>query len=422
MDLCPGSVHAQAGKPDRYRKSSVKGTAEHTLLENMLLSREVFWTDKGTINIPVEIDSDLTSIPESSIIVDGVEVIELGPDDINAVRVAYDYTQSKMGSGVTVYSEMKVDPGFYIERDDGKGTMDVSIIQHGHLEGVDYKGGVGVLVEVKDNLQLIGYMLGLLHLMVSEGLYVETVTMTIIQPHAEHPDGPIRSQTMTVKELLSWVPYVKNVLARTDPLDAPRVAGEAQCQFCKVKGTCPTLAEKCLKDAQATYSSLAQTTLAGVDDNLTKEPKELTVEQRSMVVASTSLIKGWLEAVNAYALSEELNGRPTPGFKAVRGSGSKRRYKHSDDVTMDKLLSQFKKDGTEFSLTDITESKLLSPKQLEKSIKSHTNEYTWKEVQKLIIKPEGGLSMVPISDPRPPVRKSAKEIFAPLMQKYDFLN
>ena len=65
----------------------------------------------------------------------------------------------------------------------------------------DYKNGVN-LVEVKDNPQFKIYALGA----VGEGnpTMAETVIMTVVQPNAIHPDGPVRHDEISVDDLLYW--------------------------------------------------------------------------------------------------------------------------------------------------------------------------------------------------------------------------
>lgn len=420
LDLCSGSGTAQEGEPDRYRPSAVKGTAVHRVLEHVIDTGKTKVFDKDAFKVGVDI-SGLENAPGYA--ADGKFWVTLNREDLAGAKAAYDYVLSKRKPGTEVYSEMKVDPGFYLEREDCSGTLDVAIIDSNqHAEIIDYKNGSGVVVEVDKNLQMIAYMLGFLAMMVAEGFKLKTITATIIQPNAYHPAGPIRSVTYTVKELLTWVPYVKKFLTKSDDPKALRAAGEKQCQFCKVKGKCKVLAEHSLKQAQATFKALGDTTLNDIDAALEVDSKSITPEQRAMVIASTSLIRGWLEAVNAFAVTEDVKGRKTPGFKVIRGSGSKRKYKKDEDGMWDELQELSKTDGSAVYWDEVSATKLLSSKQLEVKLKPLVTKETWKEIEKWIVKPEGGLTMVSDSDPRQPVRQEAKAAFSSLLPKLDFLS
>lgn len=84
------------------------------------------------------------------------------------------------------------------------GTADcVAVTPDRTLHVVDLKYGRGVPVEVRDNSQLLYYALGA-WLMVGDKLQIETVRMTIVQPRAAHPDGPVRHCDLPLVDVIHW--------------------------------------------------------------------------------------------------------------------------------------------------------------------------------------------------------------------------
>ena len=121
---------------------------------------------------------------------------------------------------------------------EGFGTGDYLIVSDKVLQIIDFKYGLGILVNAKDNPQMMCYALGALDLY--DGIYdIEEVRMTIFQPRRNN----ISTYTMKKEELLSWA---ENTLKPTAEL---AIKGEGEfkagdhCQFCAVKATCRKRAE-----------------------------------------------------------------------------------------------------------------------------------------------------------------------------------
>lgn len=78
-----------------------------------------------------------------------------------------------------VLIEQRVDFSRWVEQ--GFGTSDAIIISDGTLHVVDYKHGLGVLVDADHNSQMMCYALGALELF--DAIYdIDTVAMTVYQP------------------------------------------------------------------------------------------------------------------------------------------------------------------------------------------------------------------------------------------------
>lgn len=121
---------------------------------------------------------------------------------------------------------------------DGFGTGDCLIVADRVLQIIDFKYGLGILVEAENNPQMMCYALGALD--IYDGIYdIETVEMTIFQPRRDN----ISTFSMKKEDLLNWA---ETVLAPTAQLayngEGDFHAGD-HCQFCKVKATCRKRAE-----------------------------------------------------------------------------------------------------------------------------------------------------------------------------------
>ena len=89
----------------------------------------------------------------------------------------------------------------------GFGTGDCVIVADETLTVIDFKYGVGILVEAEKNPQMMCYALGALQLF--DSIYdIDSVTMTIFQPRRDN----VSTYTISKEELLKWA---EEVLAPT---------------------------------------------------------------------------------------------------------------------------------------------------------------------------------------------------------------
>lgn len=142
-----------------------------------------------------------------------------------------------------VLIEQRVDFSRWVEQ--GFGTSDAIIISDGTLRVIDYKHGLGVLVEADNNPQMMCYALGALELF--DAIYdIDNVAMTVYQPRRQN----ISTFEMSKDDLYRWA---EEVLKPTAELafagDGNFLCGE-WCGFCKAKHECRARAEANLLLAQ----------------------------------------------------------------------------------------------------------------------------------------------------------------------------
>jgi Protein of unknown function (DUF2800) len=106
----------------------------------------------------------------------------------------------------------------------------------GFLDITDLKMGQGITVEAYDNPQMKYYAFMLIHTKFQELPDDFPVRLSIVQPRAFHPDGPIREWWTTVGYIKAWV--VADLLPAMHSTDKNLQAGE-WCRFCPAKLTCP---------------------------------------------------------------------------------------------------------------------------------------------------------------------------------------
>ncbi len=193
------------------------------------------------------------------------------------------------------------------------------------LEVVDLKGGRGVVVEVKGNMQARSYGLGAM--LMHPKLKIDKVMSTIVQPRANHPDGRIRSETLHVADLVEWTSDLVAAMNRAkDAFDEYQVvkagrdtmahwasvwlkAGD-HCKFCKFAGPCPALEQRAFDAAGVWFDDLDQPRLSNSPDSM--DPAKLAA-----TLDSLDMIGEWMNAVRSYAHAQAESGIDIPGYQLV---------------------------------------------------------------------------------------------------------
>lgn len=265
-----------------------------------------------------------------------------------------------------VLIEQKVDFSEYVP--DGYGTADCIIVADDTMQIIDFKYGLGVLVDAEQNTQLMCYSIGALNLF--DSLYdIKQVTMHIFQPRREN----VQNWTIPVDELKAWA---ENELK---PKAQMALNGEGEyhpgewCQFCKAAVRCRARAEEKLRLAEQEFKMPPLLTDAEIEEVLTILP-DLTK---------------WADGILAYATDAAVNhGKEWNGFKIVEGR-SVRKYKDEE------LVAQAAKDH---GYTDIYRQSLITMTEMQKLMGKKQFEQILGD---LIVKPQGKPTLVPVTDKRP---------------------
>lgn len=259
---------------------------------------------------------------------------------------------------------------------DGFGTGDCVLVSDDTLTVIDFKYGVGVLVEAENNPQMMCYALGALSIF--DGIYdIKDITMTIFQPRREH----ISTFTISKEELLSWA---ENTLAPTAKL-AANGEGEYQagshCQFCKVKATCRKRAE---------YNLM----LARYDFEM---PANLEDEEIEVILSKADELVSWVNDIKEYALKQAISGKEWIDWKLVEGRSVR---KYINEKAVAEAVENAGFDPYEKKVIGITAmTKMLGKSKFEELLSG------------FIEKPQGKPTLVPMSDKRPAMKNTAKDDF-----------
>ena len=340
---CPGSVRLSDGIPSISSAYAEEGTLAHSLAADWLAN--------------------------------GVKPTFLDKDMHDAVAVYVDYIAPKQATH-TVYLEHRFDlssvhPGCF-------GTADAVAWDPTtkHLEVIDYKHGAGVYVPAVENPQLRYYGLGAL---LDLKLPAKTITLTIVQPRYEAHEGPIRSETLDVIDMLDFLADLKQYAAATEAPDAPLHPGE-HCRWCPAARICPELGKQANEVAKMEFGNSPTYDAAKLKEALDKR----------------EIVKAWLKTIDEFAYDILEKGGEIEGYKLVAKRATR---KWRDPVEAQAALETFG--------DDIYEPVMLkTPAQMEKIIKDK------KLIETLVVAESSGHTLVDSSDKRPAVKLSAKQEFA----------
>lgn len=246
------------------------------------------------------------------------------------------------------------------------GTADCVIVDDGRITIIDYKHGVGVPVECRNNSQLMLYALGaydFARLLCD----IDTVSMSIFQPRINN----ISTFEMSIKDLLKVAEEEFKPKAKMALNGEGKFTCGSWCRFCPGRVICRKRAEEMVRE----------------DFGL---PPALSTEEVAELLPKVELIKQWCSDLEDWALNAALQGTHISGFKLVEGR-SVRTYKDPDAVAEAVRGAGFNpyQEPKLLGITDMT--RLLGKKRFETLLSD------------LIIKPQGKPTLVPESDKRPAI-------------------
>lgn len=352
---CLGSVEAEKGFKDSSSAAAEEGTAAHELAEIVL-------NDGGNCHALIG-----KVLPETNTHTVTEEMADY-------VQQYVDYVTSVGGEQ---FYEERVDFSEWVP--EGFGTSDVIAFNGDTLDIIDLKYGKGLQVDADENPQGMLYALGAYN--EYSMLYsFKTVRVHIVQPRRDH----ISVWEIPTVDLLKWGAWVSEQAQIIQDGGAPRSPGKKQCQWCKAKATCPAL-----------KSHTEKVILSGFDELEPPNADTLNDAQLRKALESKKLIVSWLDAVESLVNERLQKGEQFEGFKLVAGR-SLRKWGDIETATME--LEQILGD-------DAYEKKLLSPAKAEKTL----GKVKAKDIQGLIVKPEGAPTLAPESDKRKSVSISVDD-------------
>lgn len=387
---CPGSVglklrlEAQGYTLDRDSEHSRLGTAAHELAARCLRRKQDAaeyigqWMNAETPH-PIQVDEEMAQ----------------------AVQVYLDHVRSLIEDPkrVLVFIEQLFDLASFREGMFGTADCVIYDIPTRTLYVIDYKHGAGVVVEVERNSQLMYYGLGSLLKLQASGLEVPmpaNVRLTIVQPRAFHPRGPVREDSVGVGELVMWGEDLVLAADETDKPDAPLVPGE-HCRFCPCLSRCPKLYENALESAQLVFADVPAPTVFDVVEGPTPV-NQLTESQLQRALLASLILEPWFKSLKV-AVQEKLErGEHVAGWKLVQKEA--RRAWAVDDFLVVQQLTSLGVDKAAL----YTEPSLVSPNQAEQAMKKAGLPPAKRKVlDDLVTRDSSGITLVPEADKRPAI-------------------
>ena len=346
---CNPSARLEQEFEDQETEAAAEGTAAHALCEHKLRKALKLRSKKPVSQYDCDEMDDYTDGYVQFVLEQLVQAKLTCPDP-------------------QVLIEQRLDFSCYVP--DGFGTGDCLIIASPRLHVIDFKYGLGVLVDAYHNPQMMLYALGALRIF--DCLYdITEVSMSIYQPRREN----VSTWTISVDELMDWA---ENTLRPKADL-AYKGEGEyspgSWCQFCKAAVKCRARAEAKLDLARFEFA----------------QPPLLSDAEIEEILGKLDDLTKWANEIMAYAQDAAINhGKEWAGYKLVE-SRTNRKYTDEDAVARAAASAGYR-DIYKKTLISITEMEKLMGKQ------------TFKEILGgLIVKPIGKPTLVPASDKRPAI-------------------
>lgn len=264
------------------------------------------------------------------------------------------------------------------------GTSDAIVLEPwGRMIVTDLKYGRGVVVEPEYNDQGMFYGLGAMNV-AGGAADVSDVTITIVQPRANHARGPVREWSTSPQVLSGFAAQIDAAVDLALTPDAPLIPGP-HCRFCPVELDCPAL--KALIKAETGVA------LTDVSDDLQVGEVQLLLPDRNnaqqilRAKAFTNILRSYIKRVDEMMYDAAERKLVGLGYKLAARLGN-RQY-----VDEDAVVAELRAMG----LTDseIFKTVINSPAQLEKNKKVGK-----KWMADKTFRAEGEPTLVPDSDPR----------------------
>ena len=353
---CPPSARLCANIEDRASPYAQQGTDAHELCEYKVLSALGKSERDPTENLEFY-DAEMENCTEEyrNFVLEQLE------------------DAKKLCKDPIVLVEQRLDFSKWVP--EGFGTGDCLIVADDVLHIIDFKYGLGVLVDAEHNPQMMCYALGALD--IYDGIYdIKTVKMTIFQPRRDN----VSTCTMTKEELLTWADTILSPTAKLAYEGKGEFKAGEHCAFCKLKATCRKRAEYNLELAKYDFEMPAN-----------REDTEIAA-----ILLRVDDLVSWVNDIKEYALQQALSGTKYDGYKVVEGKSNR---KYTDESAVASAVTDAGFDPYEKHLLGVTAMTSLLGK-------TKFNEL----LGGLIEKPQGKPTLVPETDKRPALN-TAKDDF-----------
>lgn len=395
--------------PERPSSYAAEGTAAHAVLENLMRAgiHPRIHKSLAVGNFEVAVDQEM------------IDAVNEFADTAHRVRLELDPT---LRANPIEHIERRVSLDNLWKKDPAEppplpmfGTVDYGLVLPDGIAIIDFKYGRGVPVEAQDNPQLLYYALGLLldtDLPMSVDFSTK-VKLVIVQPRAPHPLGPVRTAEYLVLDILEWGEQVLRPAVRAALAPNAKFHAGAHCRWCPVKTACPVL-----RSAAQDAAAKAFDDGFGLDDpDLARDLGGMNPSELANMLHRIPALRAYLDAIEAQAIERLTKDRfAVPGWKVVEKAGRRSWTIPSADGLQRELVNRFNLQGStvEDVLAVQTVVKVGTPAQVQKKWTARFGvKAPWDQVEALYTtRGVSGRALVPESDARKPIARSASEIFS----------
>lgn len=366
---CPGSVVLSEGMVESESEYADEGTRAHAMAEKWLIGHLARHGETPTFKKPEEIEM------------------------AKHVKTYIDECLSLNIKGAKIYIEkvVAIDKDVY-------GTADF-IAWHpksATLHVRDLKYGAGVPVDVGRNTQLRIYAFAAL---ITMKLPAAVVSIGIVQPRYEHPDGPVRVVDFDVAELIDLhadvAEAVERVAVATEAKGAKGwdnkflVPSEKGCRWCQASAKCPALRNKAQFLAKQVFAP--------------------AVAYDPMLLAQTldflPILEAWIKNTREFAYGEAEKGREIPDYKLVEKIANRKWKENFAAVALVEAIG--------CNVIEIWKpTELINVGDAAKMAPGKNAKERDQVLEPFVERKSSGHTLVHISDKRDPIRIDAKAAFA----------
>jgi Protein of unknown function (DUF2800) len=374
---CANSLAMNEGQPEGDRKAADLGSDKHELLTLCLqFNADAMSYDGHVLKLGHTVNKELAADVQTVVdnVRDRIRVYEL-----RGFLVTVELEQDLPIEHITgeAGATGRGDIVLIVSCPDGSSFADVIDAKFGWQE-----------VDAECNPQLLMYGSGGL---VKFGLTEEFTEVNLV---IEQPARGVSDEWSTTPEAIeAWV--VENRPKAEKAIMIHRMRGERAlkeedfapsekaCQWCKAKAICPALLAKVEAIAETDFDTVEPVPVEAV-----------SVEKLGAIFPELEMIEDWIKAVRARIELEVFAGRTVPGVKVVAGKRANRAW--SSDEEAEALMKKFKmKQEAMYSF------KLLGPKPILEALKDQPRRL--KQIEQLIVQPDGKPHVVHESDKRPAI-------------------
>jgi hypothetical protein len=381
---CPGKLNAEAKYPDRVGREAAEGTVFHEYAALALIhGLEPHDFPLGTVHH-----------------VDGYDVA-YDEDMVRFMYAGLDWVRDNYHpeDGDLIFIEKRVNISPWCGEGEF-GTSDVCIVKVKARKIIvfDWKYGKGVPVSPEKNDQQYLYTLGCWKTYNLQRVFDSPedieVEFYIEQPRAPGGGG---SWTTNMKAVLEEGERIKKDAAATDNPNAPRIAGEKQCTFCRASGNCKEQADWLLHTYGQKYEDIEEYVEQGLPPAF-DDPAELDPIVRVYMLLHWKAFKRYVDRVKQIVLEDIRQKRPVPLIKAVSGREGDRKFRPSDSEEAEEKLIEL------IGLDKAMPRQLISPTAAEKEVGKKVFKA---EFASYIERAPGKPLLVPVTDRRPALEAMA---------------